>query len=55
MRFEPMTKEMSCSDCSFMIRSENDDELIEFVQKHAREAHDTDMAADDIRAAWKTV
>jgi predicted small metal-binding protein len=54
-----MAKEIACRDagydCDFMIRSENEDELIEFVQEHARETHDTDMAADDIRATWKTV
>lgn len=54
-----MAKEIVCQeagyDCDFMIRSENEEELIEFVQEHARSTHDTEMSADDIRGAWKTV
>jgi hypothetical protein len=29
--------------------------LVEFVQQHAEEAHDTEMSASDVRGAWKTV
>lgn len=54
-----MAKELSCReagyDCDFMIRSEDEDELIEFVRQHAREIHDTEMSRGDIRGAWKTV
>lgn len=54
-----MAKELACRDagydCDFMIRSENDDELIEFVREHAKETHDTEMSATDVRGAWKTV
>jgi predicted small metal-binding protein len=54
-----MAKEISCRDaghdCDFMIRSENEDELIDFVKEHAKEAHDTEMSSADIRGAWKTV
>lgn len=54
-----MVKEISCReagyDCDFQIRSENEEELIEFVQQHARETHDTDMSVSDVRGAWKTV
>lgn len=54
-----MTKEISCReagyDCDFMMRSENEDELIEFVQEHARETHDMEMSASDIRGVWSTV
>lgn len=54
-----MVKEVSCRDagydCDFVIRDENEDELIGFVQEHAKSAHDTDMSASDIRGAWKTV
>lgn len=53
-----MAHEVSCRDagydCDFMIRDENEDELIKFVQQHAKEAHDTDMSEGDIRGAWKT-
>lgn len=54
-----MTKELVCReagyDCDFVIRSENEDELVEFVQQHAMHTHDTDMSASDIRGVWKTV
>jgi len=54
-----MPKEIACReagyDCDFMIRSENEDELIGFVQEHVKSTHDTDMSSADIRGAWKTV
>lgn len=53
-----MAKEISCRevgyDCDFMIRDENEDELIRFVQDHARAIHDTEMSKSDIRGAWST-
>lgn len=53
-----MAYEIACRDagydCDFMIRDENEGELIEFVQQHAREAHDAEMSESDIRGAWKT-
>jgi predicted small metal-binding protein len=53
-----MAKEIACRDagydCDFMIRDENESELIEFIQTHAKEAHDTDMSPSDIRGVWKT-
>ena len=54
-----MAKELSCRDagydCDFMIRSENEEELIQFVQEHARDIHDTEMSAADVRGVWQTV
>ncbi|MBX0322312.1 DUF1059 domain-containing protein [Halomicroarcula sp. F13] len=54
-----MAKEVVCRDagydCDFVIRSENEDELIEFVQTHAKETHDTEMSSADIEGAWTTV
>lgn len=54
-----MAKEIVCRDagydCDFEIRSENEQELIEFVQEHARETHNAEMSSDDIRSAWNTV
>jgi predicted small metal-binding protein len=50
---------MSCRDagmdCDFMIRSENENELIEFVQQHAQETHNEEMSRSDVRNALKTV
>lgn len=54
-----MARELACReagyDCDFMIRSENEDELIEFVQEHAQSTHDTEMSRADVTGAWKTV
>lgn len=48
-----MVKEISCEeagmrDCEFLIRSENEAELIEFTQRHAEQMHDTTMPRDSI-------
>lgn len=54
-----MAKEVACReagyDCDFVIRSENEDELVEFVQQHAKNTHDTEMSRDDVMGAWKSV
>ena len=54
-----MAKQVSCAeagmDCEFMIRSENEPELIDFVQQHARDVHDTEMSRSDIENLMTTV
>lgn len=50
-----MAHQYACSECSFMVRSENDDEVVEFVQQHAQDAHDMRVAADDVRGGWEMV
>jgi len=50
-----MANQFECSDCGFMVRSENNDEIIEFVQQHAEDAHQMQVAADDVRAGWQSV
>jgi len=37
-----------------MIRSENEDELIKFVQQHATDVHGMSMDEGDVRANWTT-
>lgn len=49
-----MAHEYACSNCAFMVRSEDDDELVDFVQKHAETAHDMRVPADDVRAGWQS-
>ncbi|USZ68267.1 DUF1059 domain-containing protein [Halorussus salilacus] len=48
-----MPKHMSCReqgmDCDFEITSENEDEMVDFVQIHARAVHDKSMSEDDVR------
>lgn len=34
--------------CPFMIRDENENELISMVQKHAKETHNEDLSRDDV-------
>mgnify|MGYP006275988943 CR=1 FL=1 len=48
-----MVRQFTCGDCAFMIRSDNDDELIEFVKQHADDAHGRQVADDDVRAGWE--
>lgn len=50
-----MVRQFTCSDCAFMVRSENDDEVIDVVKNHGKEAHDRDVADDDVRAGWEDV
>jgi len=47
-----MVKHVSCReagyDCDFEIYDENEDELVAFVQQHAKETHDTEIAREDV-------
>lgn len=48
-----MVKEVSCihagiEDCAFLIRSEDEAEVIEFTQKHAERAHDKSVSAEHV-------
>ena len=48
-----MVKELSCinagfEDCEFLLRSENEDELIKFAQRHAERTHGTLASRDHI-------
>ena len=36
-------------DCEFEITGENEDELVDFVQIHARSQHDMSVSEDDAR------
>lgn len=46
-----MVKEISClhagfEDCEFLIRSENEEEIIEFARQHAERTHDMKATRD---------
>lgn len=46
-----MVKEISCihagfENCEFLIRSENEEEIIEFARKHAERTHDMEASRD---------
>lgn len=48
-----MAEEFSCkaagaTDCPFMVRDENEDELVSMVQQHAQNVHNERLSRDDI-------
>lgn len=48
-----MVKEISCinagfEDCAFLIRSENEEEVVTFAQQHAKNVHDTEASRDHL-------
>lgn len=52
-----MAKQVNCSDagmeCDFMVRSEDESEVIELVKRHAEHAHDQTMSTADVRGVMK--
>lgn len=54
-----MTREIVCRDagydCDFVLRSEDEDELVGFTQEHARNVHEAELSRSDITGVWKTV
>lgn len=50
-----MAHQFACPDCAFLVRSKDDDEIIENVQNHAENAHGRQAAPDDVRAGWEDV
>lgn len=48
-----MVKEISCinagfEDCAFLVRSENEEEVIEFARRHAERTHGTDASREHL-------
>ncbi len=54
-----MAKEVECKsagiDCPFMLRTENDDELVSFSQQHVKKMHNKDVSRQDILKMAKNV
>ena len=55
-----MVKEVSCihagfEDCEFLIRSENEAELIEFVRTHAERTHGVSVSRDHVERIMREV
>lgn len=48
-----MVHQISCReagyDCDFVIESENEDELVDFVRQHADRTHDMALSAADVK------
>lgn len=57
---EKMVKEVSCihagfEDCEFLVRSEDESELIEFVRKHAERTHDVSVSRKHVEKIMRKV
>ncbi len=55
-----MVKEVRCihagfEECAFLIRSENETELIEIVQKHAEGTHDVSVSREHVERIMREV
>lgn len=54
-----MVKEVNCKeagkDCEFVIRDENEEELVELVQRHSENTHDEPVSREDIQGLMKEV
>jgi len=54
-----MAKEVNCKsagiDCPFMLRTENEDELVSFTQQHVKKMHKKDVSKADILKMAKNV
>lgn len=53
-----MARKFTCraagmSDCDFAIEDEDEDELVEMAQRHARDQHDKDISRQDVLNASK--
>jgi predicted small metal-binding protein len=47
-----MAKKVQC-DCGFVARADNDDTLVDVVQKHAKEVHNMDLTREQVLAMAK--
>ena len=48
------TKQVDC-DCGTSIRKDNDDALVEAVQKHAKEVHDMELSREQVLSMARPV
>ena len=44
-----MAKEYTCDACGESLMADRESRLVEMVQNHAREEHDMELEAEDIR------
>jgi predicted small metal-binding protein len=50
-----MAKEVACSVCSFRVRADSDDELVDHFKQHAKQAHHNEPSREQILGMAKTV
>lgn len=48
-------KEAGYEDCEFLIRSENVDEMIQFVKQHSEQTHGKSVSDADVRSVMQDV
>ena len=57
---ERMAKEVQCihagfEDCEFLLRTEDEDELVRFVREHAERVHDVSVSPEHVRRIAREV
>ena len=52
-----MPREFECgaANCTFLSRTEDEDEIVEHVKMHAKEKHDRDVDEDHVRDRIRSV
>lgn len=52
-----MPSEFACGapDCTFLIRTDDPDEIVEHVKMHAKERHDREVDEDHVRERIESV
>jgi predicted small metal-binding protein len=50
-----MAKEVTCPPCGEAFRADNDQDLVQMVQAHAKSEHDTDLTAEHILESAREV
>lgn len=55
-----MVKQVSCiharfEDCEFLIRSEDEAELVDIVQRHAEETHEVSVSREHVERIMRSV
>ncbi len=50
-----MAKEVACSVCSFRVRADSDDELVNHFKQHVKEHHQNEPSREQVLGMAKTV
>lgn len=50
-----MAHQYTCNACGFQVRSDDEDEVVNYVQKHADVMHDLHLPRSEVTADWESV
>jgi predicted small metal-binding protein len=50
-----MPHQFSCSECSFQVQSDDQNEIVDVVREHAEGKHSMNVSDGDIRGGMETV